>query len=317
MTIGCSIPTRGPAATPENLRGLATRIEDLGYDHLWVSDHIVLPTQVASRYPYDPKGVAPFTTNPSMPYWDPLAALCFLAACTRRIRLGTHVLVVPYRDPVVTAKTVATLDQLSAGRVILGVGVGWMEEEFKALGLDTFAERGRVTDEYIGIFKELWTQDDPQFDGKYRQFSGIKFEPKPVQKPHVPIWVGGHTPPAIRRAARLGDGWLPIGLRPPAELEPEELAESVNRLRDMSEAAGRPREAVDIVFSTTVAFGPSHGGRRRTLTGSAEEIAADMVFYQQVGVQHFILGFPGDVDSADQWSENMERFAKEVMPRVA
>ena len=313
MTFGCTLPSRGALATPDNLRTLATRAEELGFDHIWVSDHIVIPTQIASPYPYSPTGTAPMDFDQN--YWEPLSTLCYLAACTQRIKLGTHVLVLPYRDPVVTAKMVATLDYMSGGRVVLGVGVGWMEEEFTALGLNTFADRGKVTDEHIRIYKELWTEDDPKFEGSYYHFGGIKFYPKPVQKPHPPIWVGGHTPAAVRRAAYLGDGWMPIGLRPPAELEPEEMADLTDRLRDMSEQAGRPREAVDIVFSTTIAFDPPPGGAKRTLTGSAEEIGADIVLYQQVGVQHFIFAFEGA--GLDQVLKNMERFAKEVRPQVA
>ncbi len=314
-TFGCTIPTRGPMATAENLRTLAKHAEDFGFDHLWVSDHIVVPTQVASFYPYDPTGVAPFVADAAQNYSEPLATLNYLAGCTQRIKLGTHVLVLPYREPVLTAKIVSTLDYLSGGRVILGVGVGWMEEEFKALGLDTFTERGKVTDEYIQIFKELWTKDDPQFQGRYRQFSEVNFYPKPIQKPHPPIWVGGHTPAAIRRAARLGDGWLPIGLRPPASLEPEEMAGRIAQLGDMTEKAGRPRDAVDIVFSTNLSFAATPGKQRRTLTGSPEEIAADVILYQQVGVQHFIFGFEGDTPG--QLLKNMERFAKEVRPQLS
>ena len=314
MTFGCTIPTRGPLATPESSRTVARRAEELGFDHLWVSDHIVIPAQVTSPYPYSPTGVAPFVSDSKQPYYEPLAALCYLAACTQRIKLGTHVLVLPYREPVLTAKIVATLDHLSGGRVILGVGVGWMKEEFEALGLNTFAERGKVTDEYIRIFKELWTKDDPQYQGSYSRFSAVSFYPKPAQKPHPPIWVGGHTPAALRRAARLGDGWMPIGLRPPAELEPAELGDQVDRLREMSEKAGRPRDAVDIIFSTNVVFGPPVGGPRRIMTGSAVEIGADIILYQQVGVQHFIFSFDGD--SLDQVLENMERFAEEVRPQV-
>ena len=311
-TIGCTLPSRGALATPENLRTLATRAEELGFDHLWVSDHIVIPTQVASTYPYASTGVMPF--EPSQPYCEPLSMLGYLAACTQRIKLGTHVLVLPYREPVLTAKILSTLDYMSGGRVILGAGVGWMEEEFKALGQDTYAERGKVTDEYIRIFKELWTKDDPQYQGRYSQFSGIDFYPKPVQKPHLPIWIGGHTPAALRRAARLGDGWMPIGLRPPAELEPEEMADLVDQLRDMSEKAGRPREVVDVVFSTNIHFDPPAGGPNRTLAGSTEEVGADIVLYQQVGVQHFIFGFDGD--GLAQILENMERFATEIRPQV-
>ncbi len=228
-TFGCSVPSRGPMAGPENLRTLAQRAEDLGFDSVWVSDHVILPRAVDSFYPYAADGVATFT--PDQPYYDPIATLNFLAGCTHRIRLGTHVLILPYRNPVVTAKMLATLDVLSNGRLILGVGVGWMEEEFQALDLDNFAQRGAVSNEYIRLFKELWTKEEPEFHGEFYNVSGAGFLPKPVQKPHPPIWVGGHTGPALRRAAELADGWMPIGLRPPANLEPEELAVKIARLK--------------------------------------------------------------------------------------
>ena len=197
VTFGTSVPTRGPLAGPTELRGLAQRADDLGFDHIWVSDHIILPREVASFYPYAADGVATFL--PDQPYFEPLAALNFLAGCTRHARLGSHVLILPYRNPVLAAKMLATLDVLSEGRLILGAGVGWMEEEFQALGLDTYAQRGAVTDEYIQLYKELWTSDNPSFDGEYYQISGSGFSPKPAQKPHPPIWIGGHTGPAIRR----------------------------------------------------------------------------------------------------------------------
>jgi probable F420-dependent oxidoreductase len=130
------------------------------------------------------------------------------------VRLGTHVLIIPYRHPMCTAKHLATLDVLSGGRLILGAGVGWMAEEFHALGLPTYAERGVVTNEYLCVFKELWTKEKPEFQGQYTQVSGIGFWPKPVQKPHPPIWIGGHSAAALRWAATLGDDWMPIGLRP-------------------------------------------------------------------------------------------------------
>ena len=184
-TFGTSMPSRGDMASPENLRTLAQRAESLGFDSVWVSDHIILPRKVDSFYPYAADGVATF--RPDEDYYDPLATLNFLAGCTQKIRLGTHVLILPYRNPVVTAKMLSTLDVLSGGRVILGAGVGWMEEEFQALGLDTYAQRGAVTDEYIQLFKELWTKDEPEFQGEHYQLSGMGFMPKPVQKPHPPI----------------------------------------------------------------------------------------------------------------------------------
>lgn len=311
-TFGTSMPSRGDMASPENLRTLAQRAESLGFDSVWVSDHIILPRKVDSFYPYAADGVATF--RPDEDYYDPLATLNFLAGCTQKIRLGTHVLILPYRNPVVTAKMLSTLDVLSGGRVILGAGVGWMEEEFQALGLDTYAQRGAVTDEYIQLFKELWTKDEPEFQGEHYQLSGMGFMPKPVQKPHPPIWIGGHTNPAIRRAAEYGDGWMPIGLRPPAILEPEELAEKIARLRRLTVRAGRPEDAVSLCFSTGVTFDDSPGATRRMMSGRAEQIAGDLRQYQDLGVRNFILGFPGD--SVAALNEAMEQFSKQVMPLI-
>lgn len=312
VTFGCSLPSRGAMASPDNLRNLAQRAEDLSFDHVWVSDHIIIPHEVASFYPYAADGVAPFRRDNT--YFEPLAALNFLAGCTTRVRLGTHVLILPYRNPVLTAKILATLDVLSGGRLILGAGVGWMEEEFQALGLDTYAQRGAVTNEYIRIFKELWTSDHPEFHGEHYNISEAGFLPKPVQKPHPPIWIGGHTNPAIRRAATLGDGWMPIGLRPPAILEPEELAEKIARLRRISARAGRAENAVDLVFSTDCVFQDEPDAHRRMVSGRPEQIAADLRQYQDLGVQHFILSFPAG--SAAEQQEAMERFAREVMPLI-
>ena len=311
-TFGTSMPSRGDMASPENLRTLAQRAESLGFDSVWVSDHIILPRKADSFYPYAADGVATF--RPDEDYYDPLATLNFLAGCTQKIRLGTHVLILPYRNPVLTAKMLSTLDVLSGGRVILGAGVGWMEEEFQALGLDTYAQRGAVTDEYIQLFKELWTKDNPEFHGEHYQLSESGFQPKPVQKPHPPIWIGGHTNPAIRRAAKYGDGWMPIGLRPPAILEPEELAEKIARLRRLTVRAGRPEDAVSLCFSTGVTFDNSPGATRRMMSGRAEQIAADLRQYQDLGVRNFILGFPGD--SVAALDEAMEQFSKQVMPLI-
>ena len=310
-TFGTSVPTRGPLAHPEGLRALAQRADDLGYDHIWVSDHIILPREVSSFYPYAADGVATFV--PDQPYYEPLAALNFLAGCTQRVKLGTHVLILPYRNPVLTAKMLSTLDVLSGGRVILGAGVGWMEEEFEAMGLDTYARRGAVTDEYIELYKELWTKDEPSFDGEFYQISGSGFSPKPVQKPHPPIWIGGHTGPAIRRAAKYGDGWMPIGLRPPAILEPEELSGLIARLRRLTVQAGREADAVDLTFSTDVRFDNSAGGSRPWMNGRPEQIAADLRQYMDLGVSNFIIGFPAG-DSVASLQENMEQFSREVVP---
>ncbi|MQG10340.1 MAG: LLM class F420-dependent oxidoreductase [SAR202 cluster bacterium] len=311
VTFGTNLPSRGEMAGPEQLRSVAQRAEDLGYDHVWVSDHIILPKKVDSFYPYATDGVPTF--RPDEPYYEPLAALNFIAGCTQRIRLGTHVLIIPYRNPVLTAKILSTLDVLSGGRVILGAGVGWMEEEFQAMGLDTYKERGAVTDEYLQLYREFWTKESPSFQGKYYQISDSGFEPKPLQKP-LPIWIGGHTGAAIRRAAKYGDGWMPIGLRPPAILDPEELSGKIARLRKLTVEAGRPEDAVSLTFSTGIVFNDSAGSSREMMQGRPEQIAADLRQYQDLGVSNFIIGFQGG--TVPELQENMERFSREVMTLV-
>lgn len=315
MGFGISLPGRGHLATLENLRAVAVRADELGLDAVWLADHIVVPRQLASQYPYSPKGHSPIDSD--SPYCEALTTLAYLAGCTERIRLGVHVLVLPYRNPVLTAKVVSTLDYLSGGRVTLGVGVGWMEEEFKALGLTTYRQRGEVSEEYLRIIKGLWTEDSLDFHGHYHQFSQLGFAPKPVQKPHPPIWVGGHSGPAMRRAALLGDGWMPVGQLPPVALNPPELAEKFSKVCQMAQNAGRDPEEIDLCFSAPVTFtgvGP-HDAGRTLLSGTPEAVAQDVRAYQQVGVKHFVLNnlrMPGD--SIDEYLETAERFAKEVMP---
>jgi probable F420-dependent oxidoreductase len=223
-----------------------------------------------------------------------------------------HVLIIPYRPPVYTAKILATLDALSGGRLIVGAGTGWMAEEFAALGLANFAERGAVTNEYLQLFKELWTKDEPDFHGKYVQVSGIGFQPKPVQRPHPPIWIGGHSGPALRRAASLGDVWMPIGLRPPSLLHPDEMARKVVRLRALLRQANRAEDSVKISFTAPVVMTKAPASPRPLLQGSAEAIAADLRRYEDLGVQNFNINLPG-FDITEQ-AEAMEQFANEVVP---
>src|SRR5262247_3198264 len=202
MQVGVWIPNCRHLATPENIRGAAVRAEELGYDSVWVSDHVVVPRANIGNFG---EGI-----------FDPLVTLGVIAGATRRVQLGTTVLIVPYRNAVVTAKMVSSLDALSGGRVVLGIGAGWVAAESAMLGVP-FAERGPMTDEHLRAMQELWTSNTPSFAGKYTQFSGLVFEPKPVQKPHPPIWVGGHSRAALRRTVEFGAAWHPIN-RPPDEL---------------------------------------------------------------------------------------------------
>jgi probable F420-dependent oxidoreductase len=314
MEFGCVFPNRGPMATPANLGRVAEKAEALGYDTVWFSDHIVIPTEVKSFYPYDPSGKMPF--NPSEPYWEPLTVIGYVAGRTSRLRLGTSVLILPYRNPIVTAKMLATLDVLSNGRVTLGAGVGWMEEEFKAIGLDTYARRGAYSDECIRIFRELWTKDNPSFQGEFHQFSNIRCEPRPVQPGGLPIWIGGHTPQAIRRVARLGDGWQPLVQRPPADLPPAEMQEKIAQLRAFAQQAGRDPRRITLAMGSSIQFTDGAAtGPRSLFTGTPAQIVDTLRRYQELGIQNFRCDFPSL--SIDGLLQAMERFATEVRPQFA
>jgi probable F420-dependent oxidoreductase len=314
MEFGCVFPNRGPMATAANLGRVAEKAEALGYDTVWFSDHIVIPTEVKSFYPYDPSGKMPF--NPSEPYWEPLTVIGYVAGRTSRLRLGTSVLILPYRNPIVTAKMLATLDVLSNGRVTLGAGVGWMEEEFKAIGLDTYPRRGTYSDECIRIFRELWTKSNPSFRGEFHQFSDIRCEPRPVQPGGIPIWIGGHSPQAIRRAARLGDGWQPLVQRPPADLPPAEMREKIAQLRAFAEQAGRDPQRITLAMGSSIQFTDGAAtGPRSLFTGTPAQIGDTLRRYQELGVQNFRCDFPSR--TVDGLLQAMERFATEVRPQLA
>ena len=220
-------------------------------------------------------------------------------------------MIIPYRNPILAAKMLSTLDMLSKGRLILGAGVGWMEEEFALLDTEPFAERGAVTNEYLQAFIELWTNDNPTFEGKYVNFSNITFLPKPVQKPYPPIWIGGQSKPAIRRAAQIGNAWHPVGAIPAAPLEPEELAENLVLLHDYAEKAGRDPSQIQVSVKAPLYDANAPGGTRRRFSGSADEVRQDVRTYADVGVTHLIFDFR----TADphQTEDRMARFSEEVM----
>jgi probable F420-dependent oxidoreductase len=317
IEFGFSVPTRGPMATHEGLIALAQRGEGLGFGIVAVSDHVIIPRHIASIYPYSVSGE--FSGDPSGACLEQLTLLSFLAGATSRIRLLTSVMVVPHRPAVLTAKVLASIDVLSNGRLIVGVGAGWMREEFEALGTPPYDERGAVTDEYINAFKELWSSDAPEFGGAYVQFHDVSFRPKPVQQPHPPIWVGGESPAALRRTARLGDAWYPIGNNPRHPVgSVEQLQQYVARLRRYAEEAGRDPETIDLAYSAgwynERQAQTTDDGSRRIFTGSPEQIAGDIRAFRDNGVRHLMLGMQGS--SLQESFERMERFATEVKPLV-
>lgn len=317
MEFGLSLPGRGPFAQLDIVLKIAARAEALRFSSLFVTDHVVLPaTTKGSVYPYAPSGQ--FPGGSQQDYLEPLTLLGYLACATKTVRLGTSVLVIPYRNPVLMAKMLAMVDVLSRGRIILGAGVGWLKEEFEALSAPPFAERGQVTDEYILLLRQMWTADPVTFEGQYYTVRAVHALPKPVQRGGIPIWIGGHTDVALKRAARLGDGWHPIGLRPPAMLHPDEYAAHVKQLHEYAQQAGRDPKTITLSFRAPMEVrgprDPAPGGDRPLFQGTAAEVISDIRRYQALGVSHFI--FDPVRPDLNKVLASMERFATDVRPKV-
>ncbi|MFI4985809.1 MAG: LLM class F420-dependent oxidoreductase [Alphaproteobacteria bacterium] len=317
MQIGFTAPTRGPLATLDNLVRIATAGEAMGFDYATFSDHVVIPADISARYPYSESGE--FPSGARGEWQEQLTAAAFVAGKTSRLRLLTSILVVPHRPPVLAAKMLATIDVLSGGRLTVGCGAGWLKEEFEALGAPPFAERGAVTDEYLQAFRALWTEESPRFAGRYVRFSNLVFAPKPTQKPHPPLWIGGESGPALRRAARLGDGWYPIATNPQHPLDTlEHYRKAVERLRDLAREAGRDPAAIALGYRC-----PKHGaaaplrtagGERRLFAGEAADMAADLRALSALGVS--AVDFSFEAASAEATLANMRHFRDEVLTLV-
>ncbi len=294
MDYGVVLPHLGTYAREnvvQRVRIVAQQAEALGFNSLWVGDHLIVPTKLNSKYPYHPEGRFPL--DPADNFLEPFTVLSYVAGQTTTIRLGTGVLIIPYRNPVVTAKMYATLDVLSGGRTIVGAGVGWMEEEFDILHAP-YHERGVQTDEYLQAMKVLWTEQEPQFEGRYEKFADIRCEPKPVQKPHPPIWIGGHSKAALRRTATIADGWYGHALW----RNPDALPCEIQTIRRLAEQAGRDPDALTYA---ALAYEQTPGDVLRALPR-----------YQQAGLDHVVLAFFMWTQNFDDMLQLMERFAKEV-----
>ena len=293
MKVGVSLPITGPLATGpgalDTILAFAQRAEALGVDSLWLPDHIVIPTHIESRYPYNKSGKFPLPAE--MAFLEPLTVMGYLAGITQRVRIGTAVLVLPHRNPIVLAKMFATLDVLSRGRMIVGAGIGWMEEEISLLGAP-FKRRGALSDEYLRVMRELWTNPDPQFEGEFCRFSGIKCEPKPVQNP-LPVWIGGHSARAMRRIAEFGDGWVAV---------PKSVTgfqETVEILKTETEKAGRDFASVEIMI------GP---GYAPTMDSFLDQIKR----YQDLGYDFFMAPVPYWSKDREHVLDVLEDFAQKI-----
>ena len=288
MKLGFSLLNNWGIDDVQALVGLAVRAEELGFDSVWTHDHVFNVGHVFDRIG-------------ERPYYEPLTLLSFVAARTQRIRLGTSVLVLPYHNPIRLAKTAATLDVLSGGRLILGVGVGSIEQEIQAMG-NAFKERGAFSDEAIAVMRALWSQEDPSFDGKYSRFSGMKFAPKPLQKPSIPIVIGGVSLAAIRRAARVGDGWQPLGLSPQA------LGEAMGVLREEARAHGR--DASKIPVSITLGIAAPGTRRRHALGTDIADIVGNVKAFADLGVDTLVIS--ANTSDPREARARLEMVAREV-----
>jgi probable F420-dependent oxidoreductase len=296
VKLGICLPHYGRPIEPSRLAQLATRAEEVGLDSVWVTDHVVVPRDVSLIYRDD--------------MLDPLAVLPWLAGVTERIALGTSVIVLPYRSPLPVAKLLASVDVLSAGRLIVGVAVGWLEGEFAALGVP-FPERGRRTDEAIEILRAAWTEEFPELETARHRLAGVKVSPMPLQKPRPPILVGGASDAALRRVARLGDGWHASGMAPPA-FRAGALAVG-NHWKDAGRE-GAPELTLRVPLLLDGIHRPAVDsallGTRHVVRGSIAAVAKELRQYQTAGCGHVALElsystYPAILDTVDILAEEI------------
>ncbi|HWN99384.1 MAG TPA: LLM class F420-dependent oxidoreductase [Blastocatellia bacterium] len=298
MKVGISLPHLGPQASAENLIKVAKRAEELGYDSAWVLERLLWPINPREPYPATPDGSLPDAYQLVL---DPLETLTFVAAQTFRIRLGTSVLVLPYHTPIQLARRIATLDVLSGGRVDVGVGVGWSRDEFEAVGTP-FERRGARCDEFLQAMIDIWTKDPVSFAGEFYHIPESRVGPKPVQKPHPPIYVAGFGPYAFERAAKYGSGWNPSGI--PSW---EWLEGMIKQLHETARAAGAGPMAVVLRAFAIVVPQP---GKRAPMIGTLDQVKEDIQRLREIGVTELVHSPPSigfGPSSIDEGIKEMER----------
>jgi probable F420-dependent oxidoreductase len=308
MKFGVHLTHYRPAGGHEPAIENAMQAEELGLYSVWAGDHILSPERLNSVYPYAAPGtVRTAQAEGGMP--DPFILLGMIGARTSRIRLGLNVLVVGYRPALLTAKSIATLDALNQGRVSVGIGSGWLKEEFEALGVP-YGERGKRLEEHVDVWRRVWTGENVAFDGQFTKFERLRVLPKPVRPEGPPIYVGGDSPVAVRRAAEMGDGWIPINL-PPAKYR-----ELLGTIRNRSAAFGRPAPAAalsrrfDIVDTT-----PPEGDTSnpyRPFVGTPDDVIRHIRDYEAAGVEEIVISGAGS--GTDELAKLLDRFGKDVLP---
>jgi probable F420-dependent oxidoreductase len=320
VQIGFNAPTSGPLIEPDTLAAIIQEGEALGFDYVTISDHIMVPRNLESKYPYTDTGEFPAGTQAA--WLEQLATTAYIAALTKRLRFVLSVMVVPHRPAVLTAKLLSTIDFLSKGRLTLGIGVGWCREEFEAIGAAPFNDRGPVTDEWMDVCRELWTADRPKFAGRYVKFDDVVFTPKPVQSP-IPIWVGGESAPALRRTVKYAQGWYPVGTNPQFPMNTlARFKAGLARFRGFAEKAGR--DPAEISIALRVLSGPgvkprgSVDGEAEMFSGSDDHWVADIRALDGLSVAAVdvrLFGY-GPMQSLDRTLDNMRRFRDGVLCKL-
>jgi probable F420-dependent oxidoreductase len=306
---GLDVGIYGAQANPETVLGLAKLAEEAGFASIWLADHVAFPVTFKSEYPYAPKGQ--FPTKLDDPLLEPIASMGVLVGATQRVRIGVAVLIMPYRNPLLLARMLATLDNFSGGRIELGAGVGWLEEEFEALGSRDFARRGKVTDEAIEIFKAVCGGGEVGYQGETYSFDPVWANPGSIQRPHPPVLIGGISNPALRRVARHGTGWLAV------MADPTRLGERLAKLKGYMADAGRPFDDLSLHFKMFLDIdNPKHNtdGVREPGTGSKAEIIEDLKLLFDLGFQNIIVRYRGS--DAEELGRQISRFVDEIVPRV-
>lgn len=284
MRLGQILPMVGPEAGAEAIGEVCDEAEQVGLDSLWVVDHVALPTSARDPYPYLPSGVFPAG---GQPWWHAPSVLAFAAARTRSVRIGTAILVLPYRNALLAAKMLATIDALSGGRLTVGVGAGWMRQEFDALA-GPFERRGALLDEQLDVLRTIWSRDSASYRGQFHQFDDIATAPRPIQDA-IPILIGGTSDAALRRVVRAGAGWIAIASTP------EEVAQGRRRLQDLAAAAGDPGRRIPVYLQTAVMFTDGRSPAvpmaddRVLIAGTPDDVAAKLSEFADVGVDHVIV----------------------------
>ena len=308
-SFGLDVGIYGALANPQTILQLAQHAEEVGFESIWLADHVAFPVSFKSEYPYSAKG--DFPTRLSDPLMEPIATLGVLVGATKRVRIGTAALIMPYRNPVLLARMLVTLDHFSGGRIILGAGVGWLEEEFNVLSSYAFKKRGRVTDEYLEIFKAICVGGEVSYRGETYAFDPIFSSPGSVQRPHPPVLIGGLSNAALRRVVMHGNGWLAVSA------PPEKLRERLAVLERLTMEVGRQLQDFSLVYKLFLSIGEAKRGpfdAREPGTGSLAEIADDIKRLFELGFDKIIVRYRG-TSAGDQMSQ-IDRFVGEIVPKV-